>query len=71
MGTSWISRKRGILEKGWGYDPLTNYGYPSSVYTGLRGYGEGRGGVYGFRGGLRKGYYGKVLVGEVGFMEYR
>ena len=33
MGTSWISRNGGILEKGWvwsrkgGYDPLTNHGY--------------------------------------------
>ena len=33
MGTSWISTKGGILEKGWGvdlemggYDPLTHYG---------------------------------------------
>ena len=51
--------------------PLTNFGYPSSGCTGLRGYGEVRGRVYGFRGGLRKVYYGKVFVGEVGFMEYR
>ena len=34
MGTSWISRKGGLLEKGWGVDlekggmtPLTNYGF--------------------------------------------
>ena len=25
METSWISRKGGILEKGWGMAPLTNY----------------------------------------------
>ena len=28
MGTSWISRKGGILEKGGGITPLTNYDSP-------------------------------------------